>query len=85
MFDGFLFLYFVIVHSTPYLFHLYTISLPTYIKLVFFSSKIFSRNNLYDKTTFVGSVSMQYKISYLVYCLKQIYSSLTVLLEPLKK
>jgi hypothetical protein len=59
MFDVFSFLYFVTVHSTPYLFHLYTTSLHTYMKLVIFSSQIFIffRNNLYDKTTFVGSDS----------------------------
>jgi hypothetical protein len=63
MFHVFSFLYSVAVHGTPYLFHLYTTSLPTYILLVFCSSKIFSRKNVYVKTTFVGSVSYIYYLS----------------------
>jgi hypothetical protein len=48
-------------HSIPL--PLITTSLHTYIKLVIFSSEIFSINNLYDKTTFVGSASLIIKIN----------------------
>jgi hypothetical protein len=61
MFDVFSFLYSITIYSSLYIFQLYTTSLHTYVKLVIFFSKIFSRNNLYGKTTFVGSASSRIK------------------------
>jgi hypothetical protein len=54
---------FTVLHtSSTYIPHLYT----PILNYLFFSSKIFSRNNLYDKTTFIGSASC-YNFFLLIY------------------
>jgi hypothetical protein len=55
---------FIALHTSSLHPYPYSHSYMPILNKLFFSSKIFSRNNLYDKTTFVGSASLFIIVGY---------------------